>query len=61
MKVFQMGHAKGVEHTKATSISREVNLMAKFVEHAFEALQEELGTMHAILHEMELKCSVLHE
>ncbi len=61
MKVCQMGHAKGAKHTKATSISREVNLRAKIVEHAFEAIQEELGTMHATLHEMELKCSVLHE
>jgi hypothetical protein len=25
MKVCQMGHAKGAKHTKATSISREVN------------------------------------
>jgi hypothetical protein len=56
-----MGHAKGAKHTKATSISREVNLRAKIVEHAFEAVQEELGTMHATLHEMELKCSVSHE
>jgi len=31
MKMCQMGHAKGAKHTKATFISREVNLRAKIV------------------------------
>jgi hypothetical protein len=39
--------------------SRELNLNAKMIEYALEALQGELGIMQATLHEVELEHNVL--
>jgi hypothetical protein len=42
-----------------TTCARELNLNAKMIEHALEALQGGLGIMQATMHEVELEHNVL--
>jgi hypothetical protein len=46
---------------KVLRYSRELNLKAKIIKYALEALQRGLGIMQATLHEVELEHNALHE
>ncbi len=61
MRVCQTRHVEGANTLRPLLYFKEANLKVEILEHFFKALQRELGTMQATLHEMELEYNVLQE